>query len=71
MEEIKTIEDLEKRFAGMSDKERTIEFGLLGFTKKTIALMNTLVGTSANIRRRRLRAGNSSSMISILNIRQA
>jgi len=47
---VDVIEDLEKRFAGMSDKARTSELMILGFTKKTIALMNTLIGTSESIR---------------------
>lgn len=48
---VDVIADLEERFAGMSDETRTLELKTLGFTKKTIALMNTLIGTSDSIRR--------------------
>jgi hypothetical protein len=47
---VDVIADLEQRFAGMSDRERVAELQTLGFTKKTIALMNTLLGTSESIR---------------------
>jgi TP901 family phage tail tape measure protein len=47
---VDVIQDLENRFAGMTDKERTAELIMLGFTKKTIALMNTVIGTSEQIR---------------------
>lgn len=47
---VDVIADLERRFAGMTDRERVAELQTLGFTKKTIALMNTLLGTSESIR---------------------